>query len=565
MTEPATPTFEPPGPGQWVLDRTHFPGGTTLMMRELVSEAVDSAYRRQFAEFGLPAQTLRMVFVNGFPYTRVVPLVGADRASSSPPPAIVLRAVTRVHPAFRARTKAARATLAGRAWVDAIDEWRTEIRPRLVARNTAFASVDVDVVDDDTLADHVRDLVAYLDDTYREHFRLHGHDLGPIGMLVSSCGDWGIGAAEVLAALVGASPSTTEPARRLRAIREALDAAGVDAKDLDEIRSCGPELAAMVDGYLARHGAVLCSGYDIDSPTLAELADLVLSTIRHAEPDRTEEHRRRHERLAADLRARVPAADQQHFDQLLDDARSAMDLRDDNGPITVEWPSGLLRLALLASGRRHARRGRIDIAEQILELRLDELEAFVRAGHGPSALELATRAATRRAEKQLTPPRTLGPIEDRPSFDVLPAPLAELMQILDSVMGELGMVTEPAEPVDTAQPDQAPGVLTGTGIGDGPIVGRVCAAETADAAFDRLQPGDILVTRTTTPAYNMVLTLVGGLVTGEGGPMSHAAVLSRELGLPAVVGVGDGFEALQNDMVVEVDPRAGTVRIVDIP
>jgi pyruvate,water dikinase len=91
----------------------------------------------------------------------------------------------------------------------------------------------------------------------------------------------------------------------------------------------------------------------------------------------------------------------------------------------------------------------------------------------------------------------------------------------------------------------------------------VCAAETADAAFDRLAPGDILVTRTTTPAYNTVLTLVGGLVTGEGGPMSHAAVLSRELGLPAVIGVGDGFEALLDAMVVEVDPRAGTVRILD--
>lgn len=560
MSEPATPSFEPPGPGHWVLDRTHFPGGTTLLMREIVSEAVDAAYRRQFAEFGLPARTLRMVFVNGFPYTRVVPLVGADRAPSSPPPAVLLRAVTRIHPAFRARTKAARATLAGRAWVDAIDEWRAEIRPRLVARNTTFASVDVDAVDDDTLADHVRDLVAYMQDTYREHFRLHGHDLGPIGLLVSSCRDWGIGAPDVLAALVGASPSTTEPARQLRAIREALDAAGVDPGGLDEIRACGPELAAMLDAYLARHGAVLCSGYDLDSPTLAELPDLVLSTIRHAEPDRTEEHRRRHEDIAADLRARVPAADRERFDQLLHDARSAMDLRDDNGPITVEWPSGLLRLALLASGRRHARRGRIDVAEQIFELRLDELEAFVRCGHGPSALELATRATTRRAEKHLTPPRTLGPVEDRPPFDILPAPLAELMGILDSVMGELGMVTDATEPAEAAQ---ASSVLTGTGIGDEPIVGRVCAAETADAAFDRLQPGDILVTRTTTPAFNMVLTLVGGLVTGEGGPMSHAAVLSRELGLPAVIGVGDGFAALVDDMVVEVDPRAGTVRIVD--
>lgn len=529
-------------------------------MRELVCEAVESAYRRQFEEFGLPALTLRMIFVNGYPYTRVVPLVGGDRSRSSPPPAIVLRALTRIHPVFRARTRAARATLAGRAWVDAIDEWRSEIRPRLVERNNAFAAVDLDAVDDETLADHVRDLIAYLRDTYREHFRLHGHDLGPIGLLVSSCADWGIPAGEVLAALVGASPSTTEPARRLRAMREALDAAAAEPADLGEVRAVSPELGVMLDEYLARHGAVLCSGYDLDSPTLTELPDLVLSTIRHAEPDRSELHRREHERIAAELRVRIPPGDRARFDVLLDDARSAMDLRDDNGPITVEWPSGLLRLALLASGRRHARRGRIDVAEQVLELRLDELDAFVRSGHGPSALELATRAATRRAEKQLTPPRTLGPVETRPSFDVLPAPLAELMRILDSVMGELGMVTDPAEPSGQSAP---PSLLTGTGIGEAPIVGRVCAAETADAAFDRLQRGDILVTRTTTPAFNMVLTLVGGLVTGEGGPMSHAAVLSRELGLPAVIGVGDGFEALLDGVEVEVDPGAGTVRVLD--
>ena len=556
VTEPAGAGFDAPGPGAWILDRTHFPGGTTLIMRELVSDAVDSAYRQLFAEFGMPARTLQMVFVNGYAYTRVVPLVGAERTSSSHPPAIVLRLATRLHPAFRARTKAARATLAGRVWFEAIDEWHDEIRPRLVARNAEFAAVDVDTVDDDVLADHVRDLLAHLRHTYQEHFRLHGHDLGPLGMLVSACADWGIAASDVLAALVGASPSTSEPARRLREIREALEAADVEPTDLDDVRAAGPEVAAMLDTYLDRHGSVLCSGYDLDSPTLVELPDLVLSTILHAEPDRTEMQQRQHERIAAELRNRVPEGERQRFDGLLEDARAAMDLRDDNGPITVEWPSGLLRLALLASGRRHARRGRLDAADQALELYLHEVEPFVRSGHGPSSLELATRAETRRAEKRMTPPRTLGPIEDPPPLDVLPGPLAELMRILDAVMGELGMVGEPA------QPSPATSVLTGIGIGDTRTVGRVCAAETADAAFDRLEPGDILVTRTTTPAYNMVLTLVGGLVTGEGGPMSHAAVLSRELGLPAVIGVGDGFAGLVDGIEVEIDPDAGTVRVV---
>jgi pyruvate,water dikinase len=104
--------------------------------------------------------------------------------------------------------------------------------------------------------------------------------------------------------------------------------------------------------------------------------------------------------------------------------------------------------------------------------------------------------------------------------------------------------------------------LVGTGIGSAPITGVARVAENAEEAFDRLVPGEILVTRTTSPAYNMVLTLVGGLVTAEGGPMSHAAVLSRELGIPAVVGAPDAMRLIADGDLVEVDPVAGRVQVV---
>jgi len=107
--------------------------------------------------------------------------------------------------------------------------------------------------------------------------------------------------------------------------------------------------------------------------------------------------------------------------------------------------------------------------------------------------------------------------------------------------------------------------LTGTGVGTSVIVGVARVAENADEAFDRLQPGEILVTRTTSPAYNMVLTLVGGLVTTEGGPMCHAAVLSRELDIPAVVGAVDAMEAISDGDRIEVDPVNARVRILTTP
>jgi len=158
-------------------------------------------------------------------------------------------------------------------------------------------------------------------------------------------------------------------------------------------------------------------------------------------------------------------------------------------------------------------------------------------------------------QKTLDPPATLGEAEALPPLDALPEPLATTVSLVLTVIAELGMGELDGPPVDRPP-------LTGTGIGTEPFVGVARVAENADEAFDRLEPGEILVTRTTSPAYNMVLTLVGGLVTAEGGPMSHAAVLSRELGIPAVVGAPDAMSSIADGDRIEVDPRAGRVRVV---
>ncbi|MEP7112214.1 MAG: PEP-utilizing enzyme [Ilumatobacteraceae bacterium] len=68
----------------------------------------------------------------------------------------------------------------------------------------------------------------------------------------------------------------------------------------------------------------------------------------------------------------------------------------------------------------------------------------------------------------------------------------------------------------------------------------------------------MLVVPFTTPAYNLVLPLAGALITAEGGPLSHAAVLARELDLPAVVGVRNALD-LATGTTVLVDPPAGRI------
>lgn len=102
------------------------------------------------------------------------------------------------------------------------------------------------------------------------------------------------------------------------------------------------------------------------------------------------------------------------------------------------------------------------------------------------------------------------------------------------------------------------GLDTGTGVGNLTFVGTVRRADSAAQAIAELLPGEVLVVRFTTPAYNLVLPLAGALVTAEGGPLSHAAVLARELDLPAVIGVRNALDLISGTTVM-VDPPAGRI------
>jgi pyruvate,water dikinase len=113
-------------------------------------------------------------------------------------------------------------------------------------------------------------------------------------------------------------------------------------------------------------------------------------------------------------------------------------------------------------------------------------------------------------------------------------------------------------------PDRAPGAraLTGTGIGTEPYTGVARVASRPEDALAALEPGDVLVVPFTTPAYNAVLAVAGAIVCEEGGPMAHAAVMARELGIPAVVGALDALAEIPNGARVEVDPTIGRVTVL---
>ena len=85
---------------------------------------------------------------------------------------------------------------------------------------------------------------------------------------------------------------------------------------------------------------------------------------------------------------------------------------------------------------------------------------------------------------------------------------------------------------------------------------------TGPAQFDKLRAGDVLVARSTSPTYNVVLPMLGALVTDRGGALSHAAIVSREFGIPGVVGCRDATQRIPDGARVRVDGSAGECMVL---
>ncbi|MGZ4673919.1 MAG: PEP-utilizing enzyme [Ilumatobacteraceae bacterium] len=517
-------------------------------MRHIQTRAMPAGMRRVFAELGTPADTLDCAFVNGFMYTRLRPLVGADRPAKKLPPLLVLKAVSRLHPKFRQRTKAAQKVQAERPWRKVIADWETGGRARIESRNLSFQKVDLAELDEATLIEHVQDLLDHCCASWEHHFWLHGYDLGPIGMYLTGCRSWGIDPADAIPLLEGASPSSSQPMRIVARLRTAVETSGRVPRSLDDIRQISPEVADDLDRYLEYRGAIMVTRYDLDGVTLAEMPEVVLSTILHGV-----------ERIVGDglqhrielIRSRLPVASLDEFDSRLEEARSAMNLRDDNGPTTAEWPLGLLRLALLEVGRRMVAGGYALQPADALELEPAEITLATITGSGPTSSELDRRRQDRYRLAALDAPMSLGEPEPAPPLELLPKALGDLVLMVQMVIEQLGMGG-----------DRPTSGLVGVGVGDRIFRGRACRADSPEQAIDRLRAGEVLVVPCTTPAYNSVLTLAGAVVTADGGPLSHAAVLARELGIPAVVGARGALTDIPDGALIDVDPVAGVVRIV---
>jgi rifampicin phosphotransferase len=334
--------------------------------------------------------------------------------------------------------------------------------------------------------------------------------------------------------------------------RRALDSDEEPGALLERLRREPSATGQALDDYLEFAGFRLLDGFDISNKYALEMPDVLLRSIRTAIDETAAGSNVEDE--VAEVRSHVPEEHREQYDALLADARVGYSVRDERGVYSDIWASGLMRRAALAAGRRLAAAGHLHDAEHIVFANIDEMCALVEGASTPTGDELAERHAYHKSYTAKDAPAHLGDDPPpMPDLSQLPPPMARLMAALGTAMGEMFGVSDVAHEETTIR-----GLGASSGTREG-IVRRVAGP----SDFDRIQQGDVLLTEATTEAFNILLPLLSAIVTDSGGALSHAAIISREYGIPGVVGTRDATVRIADGTRVRVDGDEGTVTVLE--
>lgn len=564
MTTAYGRTFTPPRPGAWETDLTHFPKPVTKFNAEVFM----GHFQRGFAEgtklYGLLLDHLEQTVIHNVMYTAPRP-VGAPLDAKGPPPKPIFKLLTWLHPEIRRRIRTSREAIEKRSWLEDLRHWDEEIKPRAIAENKAIQSVEVRSLDQKGLEEHL--LLASKNGAtgvYR-HGRFTMTACLPVGDFLAHAKEWtGQPVHGLLRTVKGYSAVSAGVAdRELRALAALLREDASAARVLDErpaadaltaLRSAEGPIGETARAWLDEVSYRMVTGYDVADRFGIEMPESLVGTVKAAMASSAiPETRESIDADVAALRDRVPQAHRATFDRLLSDARAVYRLRDERDHYNDGWSTGLMRRALLEAGRRLTESGRIDSPELIVDTNLEEVLALVRGTGGPSNDELRERASFRKLVDPTKVPQNLGhPPSPPPPADWLPPHAARLARGIDIFLGAL---FQPAEGESTS--GSLHGIPVSAGVYEGPA--RIVLS-TED--FDGVRQGDVLVARSTSPYFNVLLPLLGGIVTDRGGALSHAAIVAREYGIPGVVGTKTATTSIKDGQRVRVDGGAGDVRII---
>jgi pyruvate,water dikinase len=535
-------TFTPPGPGSWELDPVHFPRPVTAYWAEMHPEPFSLGYGDFMAYYGLPLQTRVTAYPGGFCYGQMQPV---------PPEA------------FPERLQRAAEVFERKVWRDQATEWEEVRKPAAVQAHREIQAIDPELLDDAALVAHLRRCRKHHAAMIRQHMAFTGTAVIPPGDFLVHTREWtGLPTVKLLGLMRGASrisgggsaqhAALVAAYRADPAARQALDADEDPGALLERLRRESTATGQALNDYLDFAGYRLLDGFDISGRYALEMPDLLLRSIRTAIDETDAEADI--DAQVSEVRSHVPEGHREEYDSLLAEARLGYGVRDERGVYSDIWASGLMRRAALAAGRRLAARGRLHDPEHFVFADIDEMGAVLEGSATPTADELAARLTYHQTYTAKDAPAHLGddPMPP-PDPSQLPPPMQRVMAAVGVAIGEMFGSSEEEHEETVIR-----GLPASSGVREG-IARRVAGP----ADFDRIQQGDVLLTEATTEAFNILLPLLSAIVTDSGGALSHAAIVSREYGIPGVVGTRDATVRIADGTRVRVDGDAGAVTVLE--
>jgi pyruvate,water dikinase len=515
---------------QWEWDDMHWPSPLAQLASDfglLVVDGINASYRT----FGTPF-ALRARFVAGYAYLAMEYGVPDDEVKGT------FERLREAHRQFAP---------------DNARYWRDEAMPALRAIYAFLEGIDVDGLEGARLAEAWNAAWDHIAEAWRIHFvAIRGayriaEDLSDLYERLTP----GAAPGEAMALIQGGNDVLQDVEAGIEGLvdRIATDA-GLAARlgagptpSLSEIESIAPAIAAAIREFLAEHGHLGQPFDDLGLPSWAEEPSLLLAELAKRLTDPPERHalrrarlREEAERLLAAVRARVVDApdDQADLERSVALAREIGPLTEVHNYWIDRKSQAQLRTLAFRVGRRLVREGSLRDPADVLYLHRDEVAELLRSPADRSAI-VAERRSEHARQRTLKPPIKLG--REEPDF---------------GLTSRFDVPREEAGEADT---------FKGTGASAGIVRGPARVA-LGPEDFERIQRGDIIVCPSSNPSWVPVFAIAAGLVTNTGGVLAHAAVVAREFGLPAVVGVAGATAKIADGRTIEIDGTAGTVRLL---
>jgi phosphohistidine swiveling domain-containing protein len=530
----------------WQQDAMHFPDPLAPLEFAAIQRALTRGFGAAFEAYRAPLERTEIRSVNGYLYQAMVPYMGAPEEMAergAQAEAIVRDTVSRLGEIWE------------REYLPEIQDhiaWWEAFDPETASRQALLAHLDETWERTGRIWElHFRLVLALypaiseFDELYRGLFE----DAGPLDSyrLLEGLPNMTVKVGQELWILSRRAMADDE-------VRSVLESRSSDQVVPALMQSAGGRaFLAELGEYLANYGRrsdkwtiSAPSWVEDPAPAIKNLRDYITQPDSEGPVAKAAEAAVARDAAIAEARERLigyPAPIRGQFDGMLAAAQVATVLSEDHNFWIDNVATYYLRQVIVAVGRRLVADDALTMVEDVFFLEPEELRDALENGVADMRYIAASRAHDLELQAELSPPPVLGTMPPGP-------PPADAMgRSLAKFFG-----TPPAE-------SEVPGEIRGAAGSRGFARGTARVIKSISEA-SRLQPGDILVAETTAPPWTPLFATAGAIVADTGGVLSHAAVVAREYGVPAVVGTGVASKVIADGMTIEVDGDAGIVRIV---